>query len=566
VPTMTQPVSHSGPAELSDHDLLVEVEAAQRAVNLADAARLGFVLELFERRAADYKARKAEEPHFTLSPLEETAIEVAPLTGATEGRVKQELRAASALKVRFPEIWALVRSGQLDMYRARIVSDAAEAHLPDPAAVSRFAQEMAEWFRRHLGEVERARAEAGEGGDPPIVARTSRQIGNRVSYLVKKLRPRDADERFRRGFERRGVHTRSDGDGLGHLSLSHDVVSLKLVDYRLLLIAREMRRGGDPRTIEQLRSDLAVGLLLGRLTVGASTGELEDPETSPAGDLLDTVRQWPTQRWARPVINVTVPLQTLMGVTDTPGLLSGGESIPAGLVRMLALDPDSTWYRMLTDPARECVELSTRSYKPTGPIVRQVVAAAVSCFGPVCVTPASESEIDHRVAHPRGATSTHNLGPGCKRHHKAKHASGFGLTRRPDGRIDFTTRGGFAHPVEAVEQPVEDRWGREELWEVQLDPAEVRDAVLYLRHERSAAREFRMLQREAEQQKADYRASYPDASEEEIHRWVHDDDPQAPEPPPVLRHGDTVAAVVAREGAGRGPARSSGREAYDEIA
>jgi hypothetical protein len=342
---------------------------------------------------------------------------------------------------------------------------------------------------------------------------------------------------------------------------------VKLVDYRLMLIAREMRRDGDPRTIEQLRADLAVDLLLGRLTVGASTGELEDPESSPTGDPLDTVRQWPTQRWARAVINVTVPVQTLMGLTDTPGVLSGGESIPAGLVRMLALDPDSTWYRMLTDPARECVELSTRSYKPTDPIVRQVVAAAGSCFGPVCVTPASESEIDHRVAHPQGATSTENLGPGCKRHHKAKHAPGFGLTRRPDGGIDFTTRGGFAHPVEAVEPPVEDRWGREELWPVQFDPAEVRDAVLFLRHERSAARECRTLQREADQQKADYRASYPDASEEEIHGWVHDDDPQAPAPPPVLRRGDTVATVMARESArGRASQFWGGPDEYVEIA
>jgi hypothetical protein len=72
---------------------------------------------------------------------------------------------------------------------------------------------------------------------------------------------------------------------------------------------------------------------------------------------------------------------------------------------------------MLTDPARQCVELSTRSYKPTGPILRQVVAAAGSC------------------------------------NHKAKHAAGFGSTRQPDGRLDFTTRGGLAHPVETVEQP-----------------------------------------------------------------------------------------------------------------
>jgi hypothetical protein len=171
---MTETQGHTGSADVSDHELLVSIEAAQRAMNLADAARLSHLLELFERRAADYKARKVEAPHFTLTPLEEAAIEVAPLIGTTEGRLRQEIRAASALKGRFPEIWALVRSGQLDMYRARIVSDAAEAHLSDPESVTRFAQDMADWFRRHLAEVERARAEAEVGVDPPLVARTAR--------------------------------------------------------------------------------------------------------------------------------------------------------------------------------------------------------------------------------------------------------------------------------------------------------------------------------------------------------------------------------------------------------
>lgn len=542
--------SLSDGGDLSDHQLLREVEAAQRAINKADAVRLSRILEFHDRRECDYQARRAEDPHFTLTPLAETALEVAPLVGATEGRVKDDVRVARSLKENFPDVWDLVASGQLDVYRARIVSDAAERHLHDPGKVAEFAAGVSAWLHRHLEALQAARAKEGQPSDePPLVLRTSRQIGNHVNHLVRRLRPKDSDERFRKGFERRGVHTGSTGDGLGQLTLSHDTVSLKAVDYRLLLIAKEMRREGDARTLEQLRADLAVDLLLGRLTVGSSTGEFEEPETSQTGRPLDTVQQWPTQRWARPVINVTVPMQTLMGLSDAPGTLSGDEPIPAALVRMLAQDPDSTWYRMLTDPARECVELSTHSYRPTGPIWRQMVADASSCLGPVCTRAATESEADHRVPFPQGPTSTENLGPACRTHHKGKHAPGFGLARGPDGRLAFTTRAGFAHPVERFEQPVETRWGRDAMWEFEFSPAEVRDALLYLAHERRQAREARALRREVEQQKADFRASYPDATEDEIHGWVHDDDPQAPVPPPLLRQGERLGTVLAREAA-----------------
>lgn len=267
------------------------------------------------------------------------------------------------------------------------------------------------------------------------------------------------------------------------------------------------------------------------------------------------------------MINVTVPIQTLMGLSDAPGVMSGGESLPPALVRMISQDPDSTWYRMLTDPARECAELSTKSYKSTGSIWRQVVAAANACFGPVCTRPATESEIDHQVAYPEGETSTENLGPGCQSHHKGKHASGFGLVREADGRLVFTTHGGFAHPVEAFEQPVVDGWGAEQLWEAEFTPAEIRDALLYLAHERRQARDAHALIREEEQQKADYRASYPDATEEEIDGWVHDDDPQAPTPPPILRKGRSLRSVLAREKVAERPGPCwDDPDAYDEIA
>ncbi|MGH8967377.1 MAG: HNH endonuclease signature motif containing protein, partial [Actinomycetes bacterium] len=184
-----------------------------------------------------------------------------------------------------------------------------------------------------------------------------------------------------------------------------------------------------------------------------SSRELEDEETADGGDPADTVRRLPTAAFARPVINVTVPIQTLMGLTDDPGVMSGGETIPATLARRLAQDPDSTWYRMLTDPARKCVELSTKSYRPTKPIWRQVVADHQNCFLPTCNIPATRCEADHKVPYPEGATSTGNLHPGCRRDHKAKHARGFHVVDQ-NGSTQLRTAAGFIHTLDPPEQPV----------------------------------------------------------------------------------------------------------------
>jgi hypothetical protein len=136
----------------------------------------------------------------------------------------------------------------------------------------------------------------------------------------------------------------------------------------------------------------------------------------------------PVPGYARPIINVTVPLETLAGLSDDPGRLSGGTVIPAELARAIATREGATWYRMLTDTAGDLAALSTHSYRPTGPIWRHVVAGQPTCAHPGCDRPSTECELDHLTEWPAGPTSTENLQPLCRRHHKTKHAR----AERPD--------------------------------------------------------------------------------------------------------------------------------------
>jgi len=223
--------------------------------------------------------------------------------------------------------------------------------------------------------------------------------------------------------------------------------------------AKQQRAAGDPRMVAQLKADLAIDLLTG---TADATGE-----------------GVPVPAYARPIINVTVPIQTLLGIADDPSTLSGGRVIPAGLARRIAAEPGATWYRMLTDPAGQPLELSTRSYTPTAPIWRQVVAEQTSCYRPQCDRLATGCELDHRTPWPQGPTGTTNLQPACKADHKAKHAAGFSIEQTEAGSLVLTTAAGFQHPAQPAEQPVSSHWP--EVPEIQFTASELVLALQELR-------------------------------------------------------------------------------------
>ncbi len=401
--------------EVDDHDLLADGVRDGVAESRAAARRWARLVEFHRRRDADCRAREAVSPHFTLTPRQETVVEVSELWGLTEGRVRHELNVALFLSQHFRRVWDLCQSGQLDSYRATTIADTVRHAVTDPVDLARLADRLARYLERHLKDSH------GLVGVPPLVGCTVKQLRNKLTYEINLLQAPDAEERHRKAHAERRTRSVDLGDGMAQLGITSTVDQVRLAEHRLTLAAQQLRARGDERTLEQLRSDLAVDLLVGR-SEGA-----------------------PTPAYARPIVNVTVPVQTLLGIADHPGVLSGGTVIPAGLARAIASQPDATWYRMLTDPAGEMVELSTTSYRPTAPIWRHVVAAYSTCFHPTCTVPATEAELDHRVAWPEGQTSTSQLWPACKSGHKAKHAAGFRIEQDETGSYVLVTRAGFRH-------------------------------------------------------------------------------------------------------------------------
>ena len=476
------------PAAWPDRDLLDQMVTWHVEQNRLHAARLDALTTFHDRRVAERERKPKSEPgFFLLTPLQETKAEVAPLLGVSEQTVEFEIDTTCSLKKWLPRLWDRCRAGRLDVGRAASCLDQLP-YLATDADRAEYAEAVQDWFDKHdpVGDPDDPAA-----SDGALCTLTRDRIQRASRYQRLKRPQRAASETFAEAYRKRRVSLRIDEESgmacLSSILAAHDAMT---ADHRLTLIAKKRAQApGEDRTLAQLRADSLLDLIHGRLHVPATTGDLEhhgpcdrtcrvngaeegdeqqgeSPGSTgePTGGreracplhplVLTADGGGPLGGYARPVVNVTVPISTLMGFGDDPGVMSGGTAIPADYARHIATQPGSTWYRMLTDDAGSFLALSTESYQPTEPIWRVVVSRDHTCLWPGCRRPAVVVHLDHRVPHPKGATSTVNLGPLCLRHHHVKHADGFGLVRDDDGSYIWTTRHGSTFKTPPAEQPV----------------------------------------------------------------------------------------------------------------
>lgn len=179
--------------------------------------------------------------------------------------------------------------------------------------------------------------------------------------------------------------------------------------------ARTLRAEGDKRSLGQLRSDIALDLLI-------------------CGDLADFPGDLPAGR-----VQVSVSLASLVGASDAPGLVRGA-ALSAAVVREIALREGSVLARIVSDPIDgSALEVSTDKYKPTEQMRRFVRARYRSCVAPGCAHDATTSQLDHGLPWPLGETTAKNLSPKDQRHHQYKTLGWWHATQDPDGTIRWST-------------------------------------------------------------------------------------------------------------------------------
>jgi hypothetical protein len=158
------------------------------------------------------------------------------------------------------------------------------------------------------------------------------------------------------------------------------------------------------------------------------------------------------------LVQVTVPLSTLMGLDDQPGELAGYGAIPASVARDIAAG--GTWKRLLTDPlSGTLLDYGRTTYRPPAGLADFVRARDHTCVFPGCSRPADACDIDHRKPHPEGPTSENNLECLCRHHHRLKHEAGWTVEYHNGVHI-WTTPDGHRyhrqpHPIaEPTPQPL----------------------------------------------------------------------------------------------------------------
>jgi hypothetical protein len=148
-------------------------------------------------------------------------------------------------------------------------------------------------------------------------------------------------------------------------------------------------------------------------TRGTAAGSVEETDVPPTS--------------IRAQVLVTVPVFSLLGVTDEPAMLDGYGPIPASMARDLVADGAESFHRVLVDPRDGApLEIGRTSYRLTKAMRAWLRMRDGKCPFPGCSNHSLDNEADHLLAWANGGTTgISNLGQPCPKHHKLRHTTGW---------------------------------------------------------------------------------------------------------------------------------------------
>ncbi len=345
--------------------------------------------------------------HDTRRPDEDwTREEVAAALHLSPCTAAERLRVAHALASRLPRTWTALAQGEITYRQAVAVADATQPLDADTAAAVE---------RRVLGRAPQ---------------QTLGELRRSLRRAVSRADPAAADGAHLRAVTQRRVEKWALADGMAGL---YFVLAADDVELAWTVLTGRAEAADCPSApgIDARRADAFTGMMREALN-NAGT---------PPGTAL------PRQHGRRPHIQVTVGVNTLLGLDEEPAELAGYGPITAATARRIATD--GTWRRLLTDPASGALlDYGRTVYQPPADLAQFVIARDQTCRFPGCAMPARRCEIDHAIEFDSGGTTDRiNCGTLCKRHHRAKHRAGWRLQRHPDGACTWTSPAGKTYDL-----------------------------------------------------------------------------------------------------------------------
>lgn len=185
--------------------------------------------------------------------------------------------------------------------------------------------------------------------------------------------PVSIEKRHARSVVDRRVEYTPDRDGMAWLSAYLPAGQAAGIWDRITTAARALQGAEEARTLAQLRADVAATWLLtagleqtpSGIAKGSDDGALEDGllhgvlEGGPASHPSFIDVPSPAAQ-----VLITVPVLSLLGLTEEPAMLDGYGPIPPSMGRALVADGASSFLRVLTDPRDGApLEIGRTSYR-----------------------------------------------------------------------------------------------------------------------------------------------------------------------------------------------------------
>jgi len=377
-------LSFIDPDRVSPHDRVIVVRATARMTAYFASRNLAAVASV-----ADAYGEIEPEPGMA---RDGAAAELRGAMRLTRRAAESEVDLAVQIRDRLPRVLAAFKAGLIDRRRAYVIARET-SHLSDEV-IDRIVDQIID--------------------DAPRL--TTGQLGARIRRLAQEADTEAATERYTEAVAERRVVVEANADGTA------DLMGCDLPPHRVKRIARlidriakRLKTADEARTLDQIRADVFLDLLEGRLHHDG-TGA---------------------------TVDLRVDLATLARMADTPGDLAGFGPVVADIARQVAdQQPDAEWRFLVTHPDTGLpVANGTTARRGTASQRRTAQQRDTTCAFPGCRAPSTDCDLDHRIPWSETRrTRTGDLIPGCRFDHwTIRHEWGWTYIPLPGGDYLWTS-------------------------------------------------------------------------------------------------------------------------------
>jgi hypothetical protein len=341
--------------------------------------------------------------------------ELATALHVPQSTMERQISEAWALATQLPATLGALRNGQISARHATVIVEETTDLGDDPGLRAKLDEQLA----------------------MTAVTVTAASLRRKARALREDQQVQSIAERHRAARAKRRVELEPARHGMAWLHALLPATDALLIKDRLDQVAHAGSAGHDGsasgdagrerRRVDQCRADAARDLLL--------------HGTLPAGtDFADIVAR------VRPTVHVTVPVLTLNGASEAPGLLDGYGPIDAdSSCRIAATAPSFT--RILTHPVSGTVlDVDRTTYHPPADLKRWLEVRDGTCRFPGCNRRAARCEVDHTIDWQHGGgTAFDNLAHLCTLHHHLKHETSWSVQHLAEGVMEWRSPAGRVH-------------------------------------------------------------------------------------------------------------------------